>query len=145
MTIPSKVQRAISLFRLMMWLMALGVLKRVVSLPTLAQWVWREPRRLARRHAADIASTVLRAGALAGTPDADCLQRSLVLYRELSAEGLGPVLSVGFASGAAGLKGHAWVTVEGRIVGEAGFDPRAFETVARFGDRGLVLPLSEPS
>ena len=47
-----------------------------------------------------------------------CLRRSLVLYRHLVRLGLDPVLWVGVRKSGRDLAGHAWVTLDGRPVGE---------------------------
>jgi hypothetical protein len=43
----------------------------------------------------------------------NCLERSLVLYRYLSAVGADPQLVVGIRGGEEAVRGHAWVTVRG--------------------------------
>ena len=136
----SRIRTAAALCRLLPWFLALGALKRVVPLHTLARWSWSPARRASRApDPARIASTVLRAGALAGVPDRDCLQRSLLLYRELSRAGLGPELAVGFQRVDGALAGHAWVTIDGLVVGERDLNPARFAPILRFGARGALL------
>jgi hypothetical protein len=49
-------------------------------------------------------------------PEKRCLVRSLVLYRYLLRAGLAPELQVGFERTESGLRGHAWVCVDGVAV-----------------------------
>ena len=130
---------AVSVARLAPWFVAYGAMKHFVPLPTLARWSYQSPRRGAACDARRVASDVLRTGRLTGVPDRDCLQRSLVLYRELSAGGLGPELALGFQQKEGRLSGHAWVTIGGRAVAEPDLDESAFTQVMRFGARGLPI------
>jgi hypothetical protein len=82
---------------------------------------------------------VLRTGTVAGMPDRDCLQRSLLLYGELAAAGLQPVLTVGLRRQDGRLLGHAWVCVNGAVVAEPELDAARFETLASFGAGGAPL------
>jgi hypothetical protein len=142
---PSRLRTAVSVCRLLPWFLAFGVLKRFVALPTLARWSWRAPKRKAATpDAARIAAYVLRAGALAGVPDRDCLQRSLLLYRELSGAGLGPELAVGFQQENGGVTGHAWVSVRGAVIGERDLDQSRFAPILRFGERGTFMRDASP-
>ena len=139
MSMGSKVRTAASVSRLLPKFLVLGLLKRLVSLPTLARWAWRAPRP---NHGGDvkrIASVVFRTGTIAGLPDRDCLQRSLLLYGELAAAGLQPLLTVGFRRMDGRLTGHAWVSVNGAAVGEPDLDASRFEPVAIFGEGGAPL------
>jgi len=143
MTPGSRWRTAFAVCRLLPWFLALGALKRLVSVPTLARWSWRQPRghRADDPHlVASIASCVLRTGTIAGVPDRDCLQRSLLLYRELSAAGLRPELAVGFQRVNGTLSGHAWVTVAGVVVAEPELDESSFEPMMRFGESGAPIP-----
>ncbi len=45
--------------------------------------------------------------------EGNCLERSLVLYRELVRAHAGPQLVMGFKSGDSGVQGHAWVLLDG--------------------------------
>ena len=71
----------------------LGLLKHLVPLRWLAKWAWCDkagPRdRLAERR---LTANVLRLSKLLRIADRDCLQRSLLLYRLLSAAGADPEL-----------------------------------------------------
>ena len=127
----------VAVARLVPWFVTYGAMKRFVSLPTLARWAYQTPRRGASCDPREVASYVLRTGRLTGVPDRDCLQRSLVLYRELSAAGLSPELALGFQRRDGRLAGHAWVTIGGRAVAEPDLDESAFTQVVRFGKCGV--------
>ena len=70
--------------------------------------------------------------------DRDCLQRSLLLYRELSGLGADPTLMIGFRQSANKVQGHAWVVAHEDVVAEptgiAGFVP-----TFSFGRRGELV------
>jgi hypothetical protein len=138
--------------RLLPTFVLFGLLKRLVSIRRLARMAWRAPLPACAPDAERLATArVLRAGAIAGWPDRDCLQRSLVLFRELSRLGANPELVVGFKPGDGGVEGHAWVTVRGRPVadeleGIAGFVPSLkFGPGGQLisGTRGPALPTSD--
>jgi hypothetical protein len=118
----------------------LGVLKHLVPLRWLVKWTWCEttgPRdRLAERR---LTANALRLSKLLRIADRDCLQRSLLLYRLLSAAGADPELVVGFREQDGKIVGHAWVLVdEVSIVGPES-DLVRFSQVLRFGARGALL------
>jgi hypothetical protein len=128
--------------RLLPVYVAYSVLKRVVPLPQLARMAWkasaleRDPEAERRAIAA-----VTRLRQWFGR-DADCLQASLVLYRELSRLGAGPVLAVGFRGRVGAVEGHAWVSVDGRpIFNESNDEP--FMAALHFGAGGAVLAEGE--
>jgi len=116
---------------------AFGALKHVLSLSTLARLSWREPRRTldpaGEQRVIGRAIWVRRA---IGCTDRDCLQRSLVLYRELSRAGADPTLMVGFSKTGGGLRGHAWVVARGRAVAEPPDEVADFVPAFRFGRGG---------
>jgi hypothetical protein len=120
----------------------LGLLKHLVPLRWLAKWTWCEkagPRdRLAERR---LAANVLRLSKLLRIADRDCLQRSLLLYRLLSAAGADPELVVGFREQDGKIIGHAWVLVDDMSIVEPESDLVRFSPVLRFGARGALLPL----
>ena len=135
----SRWRTAAAVARLAPWFVAFGVMKRFVSLSRLARFAYQSSRQDAERDIRRIASRVLRTGSLTGMPDRDCLQRSLVLYRELSVAGLSPELAIGFQQTERGLAGHAWVTVAGRVVAEPDVSESVFVQVVRFGERGAPV------
>jgi hypothetical protein len=103
------------------WRLVLPLLKRRLPLPRLVRLMWLgerarpvTPEREAR--IADLARTVYRSDR--ASRRGNCLERSLVLYRYLSAAGADPHLVVGMRGGEAAVRGHAWVTVRGEPVEE---------------------------
>jgi len=120
--------------------LALTVAKHVLPIPTLARWSWRPSRTTSRDRVAEqrIVSAVLRLGSWAGDPERDCLQRSLLLYRELSHVGAEPRLIVGFRRGDGRLEGHAWVETDDTPVAETPARDRGFETLWSFGRDGAI-------
>lgn len=123
--------------RLLPSYIAAGVLRHVVSLHRLARWAWRDARtgRAGSGDAEEIAAAVTRLGRIV-PGDRNCLRRSLVLYRELSARGAGPRLVVGFRRGDGGLEGHAWVTLAGGVVGDDAAHVASFTPTCCFGPAG---------
>ena len=134
--------RACAVGRLLPAYFVVGVLKRVLPLPVLTRWAWRpaSSERGSERQGSIIAN-VLRAGRLTGVPERDCLCRSLVLYRELSRAGVNPTLVVGFRRTDCAVQGHAWVTVDKRVVGEEESDVACFAPAFSFGRAGHLLSL----
>jgi hypothetical protein len=66
----------------------------------------------------------------------NCLERSLIAYRYLLATGARPSLALGIGHEHAATIGHAWITIEGAPVGEAG-DPLArFREVISYDPEG---------
>ncbi len=117
----------------------------MVPLPRLVGWAWREPSgpRDPRAEARAIA-TVVRLRRLTFGDRGDCLQGSLVLFRELSRAGAGPRLLIGFRRTEGRMAGHAWIVVDGRVVAEpANAVGRFVETIA-FGERGVRVDATPP-
>lgn len=135
----SRLRTALSVARLLPVFLALGALKRLVPLQTLARWSWRPSRPWRGADAARITTLVLRTGSVAGVPDRDCLQRSLLLYRELSRSGLNPELVVGFRTVRERVQGHAWVRVGGVTMAEPSAAVEMFVPALRFGARGAAI------
>jgi hypothetical protein len=71
--------------------------------------------------------------------DRDCLQRSLLLYRLLSAAGADPELVVGLREYDGKIIGHAWVLVDGKSPVEPESALLRFSPVLRFGAQGALL------
>jgi hypothetical protein len=118
----------------------LGLLKHLVPLRSLAKWTWCEttsPRNpVAERR---LTANALRLSKLLRVADRDCLQRSLLLYRLLSAVGADPELVVGFREQDGKIIGHAWVLVDDVSLVEPQSDLVRFSPVFRFGARGALL------
>ena len=108
--------------RVVLWSAALPVLKRVLPLPELARLMWQRP-------------VGARSPERLGLRD-NCLERSLIAYRLLSAAGARPRLVVAVASDPGGLRGHVWVTVDGRPVHDHESALEGFAATIVFGDAG---------
>ena len=121
--------------------LALGVAKHLVRLDRLARWAWQPPPATPapRPDQERMVSLVLRLGAAAGQPDRDCLQRSLLLYRELSRCGADPRLLVGFRRDAGRLVGHAWVECDGRPITTEALTAGQYDATWSFGPGGRPL------
>jgi hypothetical protein len=128
-----------STLRLAPGYLALGVLKHVIPLSTLARWAWIGGSRgpadpIARQR---LVRAVGRLQRWFGRGH-DCVQSSLLLYRELSRRGDDPVLCIGFRKEGRGLEGHAWVSAGGRpVMNESYQEP--FLSVIAFGTGGKLI------
>jgi hypothetical protein len=128
------------LARMLAWRTVLPLLKRHVSLATLARVMWQDPRSPTRQDRADripeLVERVYR-GLRAG-PEGSCLERSLLTYRFLSAAGAEPRLVIGIRGPGGSVVGHAWVVVDG----EALFEPTAptgeYASFFSFGRDGRI-------
>jgi hypothetical protein len=137
---------AAALCRLVSSFWMLQIVKHLVPLRVLARWSWRAPAASSPSVPRSvIVSRVLRAGAIAGVPDRDCLQRSLLLYRELSKHGYGPTLMVGLRRDTGGTAGHAWVSCGSDVIAEPAADVTRFEPILRFGSSGVLVPSTAPA
>jgi hypothetical protein len=143
MVIGRRIRTVLTVAQLVPVYLAAGLLKHVVPLPTLARWAWKSPSRPAdRREQLRLVACVVQLNRTLGALDRDCLQRSLLLYRVLSGSGANPELCVGLSTAAprGGLRGHAWVTVEGTAVLDEGAALAQHQQVACFGDGGRRIP-----
>ncbi len=135
---------AIGVGRLMPWYVAFGVLRHVVPLPWLARWAWQTP--MAERNQEQerkIVARVARIRRVIERRHGDCLQSSLVLYRELSRLGADPTLVVGFRRANGRIVGHAWVLAGGRPVPESASVIAEYTPTFGFGPRGSLHPTPE--
>jgi hypothetical protein len=126
------------------WRVVLPALKRRMPLPKLIHLMWREvpaepaePEREAR--VVDLAAMVFRSE----HPQryGNCLERSLVLCRYLSAAGSDPQLLVGMRRGENELEGHAWVVARGHSVGEPPDSLEGYAQVVGFRGDGSGSPV----
>jgi hypothetical protein len=132
------------------WRLVLPAMKRRLALRRLVRLMWRgervrpvTPQREAR--IADLARVVYRSEHVSRR--GNCLERSLVLYRYLSAAGADPQLVVGIRSGVAAVRGHAWITVRGEPVEEPPESLEGLTWVVSFrgdGSRPESHRVSEP-
>ena len=130
-----------ALARLALPYLTFVVLRRWVSIETLTRWAWQPPTRM--RDDADETLVVARITRLSQliTRGADCLPRSLLLYRELSRRGADPRLVIGFGATSRPLVGHAWVTVDGQPYGETAAALMPLTPVCVFGAWGRPIDL----
>jgi hypothetical protein len=138
----ARTQTAADFARLAPIFLALRLAKRLVPIERLARWSWRDSRSPVRDQTAEqrVISSVVRLGALAGRPERDCIERSLLLYRELSRAGADPRLVVGFRSEGGHVKGHAWVEADGVAIAETAPRNFGFERMWSFGPSGQPFP-----
>ena len=138
--VSNQIRTVVGVCRLVPAYVLLGMLKHLAPLPWLTKWTWCEttgPRdRLAERR---LTANVLRLSKLLRIADGDCLQRSLLLYRLLSAVGADPELVVGLREQDGKIIGHAWVLVDDMSLVDCDFDLARFSPVLRFGARGALL------
>jgi hypothetical protein len=138
--VSNRIRTVVDGFRIVPAYLLLGLLKHLVPLRWLVKWTWCETTglrdRLAERR---LAANVLRLSKLLRIADHDCLQRSLLLYRLLSAAGADPELVVGFRAQDGKIIGHAWVLVDDVSIVEPQSDLVRFSPVLRFGARGALL------
>jgi hypothetical protein len=137
--VSNQIRTVLDGFRIVPAYVLLGLLKHLVPLPWLVKWTWCErsgPRdRLAERR---LTANVLRLSKLSRIGDRDCLQRSLLLCRLLSAAGANPELVVGLREQEGKIIGHAWVLVDQVSIVESTSDLVLFSPVLRFGARGAL-------
>ena len=114
-----------------------------MTLDRLVRLTWRAPRLApGRDHRAEarLLSRISLATRVFGTSDRDCLQRSLLIYRELSRAGADPSLVIGFRRTDGRVQGHAWVVSDGVAIGEGEAELLQFAPAFSFGRRGARLP-----
>ena len=140
MIASKKLLTGLVLIRLLPVYVLLGLLKHLLPLRWLTWWAWRAPARQRDRNAEkQLVTRVLRLSELVSLPDRDCLQRSLLLYRELSRAGADPILVVGFQRLSDRIVGHAWVIVDGESVIELASNLARISPVCSFGAQGALV------
>lgn len=100
---------------LIAWRISLPVLKRFISVETLVKRMAPRTPSPADRRRPDRIDVIRRVVGTGGRliVSANCLERSLVLYRLLSHAGAEPTLVLGVRRDGSSLKGHAWVALDG--------------------------------
>jgi hypothetical protein len=131
------------LLRMVGWRIVLPLRTKVLPLPRLARMMWvGEPSRRASPQR-DARITTLAHG-LYGPWNTqtfnNCLDRSLLTYRFLSAAGAEPRLVVGFANDGGPVRGHAWITLAGQSLHEPDDVDEEFTPVVAFGRDGTPIP-----
>ena len=121
--------------RMSTWVVALPLAKRAVPIARLARLMWLDQRE-ERSEERQLFTTRL-ACRLTRFSGANCLDRSLILYRYLAGEGADPTLVLGVPrAGAKRAGGHAWVVVDGAPVVESAHELARYEPVVAFGAGG---------
>lgn len=133
--------------RMLGWALVLPVLKRALPLEQLVRLLAGRHRAAAREPATErtiitLARSVHRAVGL-GRRD-NCLERSLIAFRYLSAVHADPVLVVGARTGETGLEGHVWLTVDGSPVHDSAPKVDRYVPVTVFCADGRVGALPQP-
>jgi hypothetical protein len=119
------------------WALALPFLKHAMPLPRLARLMWRNGRgSVTASETERVARLARMATRLRPLPGRDnCLERSLIAYRYLSALDADPRLVVAARSADGDLDGHVWVTVRGTPV--LGEDVSPFTPLFELGREGM--------
>ena len=123
------------------WALVLPALKHVVSVKSLAAVMHLPPRRATRD--ADRERRIMTfahwgARLTRWNSGANCLERSLIAYRYLCAAGAHPTLVIGVGRDASGVIGHAWVLVDGQLVGEPESAIASYTRAFAFGPDGRL-------
>jgi hypothetical protein len=124
--------------RMVAWSMVLPMLKHLVPLHVLTRLMWPKRRADTRAHRAP-AVTFLARRIFRVRPflrRSNCLERSLLTYRFLAREGLDPRLVLGARRADGRVRGHAWVTIDGRPVMDGDEEIEQFTPVVEFGAGG---------
>ena len=127
--------------RVLVWALVLPGLKHVLSVRTLAAVMHRQPRTTPRdvSHERRIVLFARWGARVARWKDGgNCLERGLIAYRYLGAAGARPTLVVGVGRNDAGVTGHAWVLVDGQLVGERQSSIESYTPVFAFDPDGRL-------
>jgi hypothetical protein len=119
--------------RMVAWRTVLPVLKYIMPLPRLVQFIDAAPaggrRRFDREERiAQLAKLVFNGS----RSDDECLELSLVTYRYLAMSGARPRLVIGIRKNGRPAGGHAWVTVDGAPVHDSPARLGEFESLLTF-------------
>ena len=123
------------------WALVLPSLKHVVSVKSLAALMHQPQRRAARdadRERRIMTFAHWSARLTRWNSGGNCLERSLIAYRYLCAAGAHPTLVIGVGRGTAGVIGHAWVLVDGQLVGEPQSAIAPYTRAFAFGPDGCL-------
>lgn len=135
--------------RMLGWALVLPVLKSALPLQRLVRLMAREGRATARdtdtEHTIITLSRVVHRAVGLGRRD-NCLERSLIAFRYLSAANADPLLVVGACAGATEIEGHVWLTVDGDPVHETRERVDRYARVTEFHADGRVgaVPRTSP-
>ncbi len=126
--------------RMSFWALALPILKRVVPLQRLARLMHDDGHGARdRHHERQIIALSSLLARLTPPPFRDnCLERSLLAYRFLARANAEPRLVVGVRIGEDGVRGHAWVTLDGEPIHESAAATSEFSRLVEFGPGGAA-------
>ena len=127
--------------KVLLWALVLPGLKHVLSVRSLAAIMHRPPRTISRDalHEGRIVTFARWGARLARWKrGGNCLERGLIAYRYLCVAGARPTLVVGVGRDVQGVIGHAWVLVDGRLVGEHQSSIQPYTPVFAFGPDGRL-------
>jgi hypothetical protein len=130
------------LVRMLGWSAVLPLAKRLLPLPRLVAVTRPRGRRGSRDPELEVRIVLLAAWVFRnrlGRSRDNCLERALVTYRYLSRAGADPELVIGMAPEAGGIRGHAWVTVEGTPVHDSPERLGRFESLVVFTSDGRMI------
>ena len=133
------------LARMTVWGAALRVLKHAVPLPALVRMMRlsasRQPPANVSRECEKVATLARWAcRAPLRVRHGGCLERGLVAYRYLSRFNVDACLMVGVRpEDRSGSRGHAWIEVGGRLIGEAQESIEPFTCIFAFDANGQLL------
>jgi hypothetical protein len=129
------------------WAAALRLLKHWLPLARLVRLVHRDGRAQERSLASDDQIVTLARWAsriVHGSRESNCLERGLVAYRFLGAANASPILVIGVAhAGDEGVRGHAWVLVDGQPAGESLTSLGDFTVIVTFDASGKPLSATD--
>jgi transglutaminase superfamily protein len=132
------------LTRIVGWSLVLPLAKSLVSMPRLTRLMQTSARATSRDPEREKTVASLTAWVFKTRPrDSrdNCLERALVTYRYLCRAGARPELVIGMARDAEGVRGHAWVTVDGRGVHDTPMALAVFQPILRFRSDGTMQRL----
>jgi hypothetical protein len=121
--------------RLWFWAAVIRPLKRTLPLETLVRLVHCRPsgHDRSKRFEVRLARYLSRTGRFPSRPPANCLERSLGVYRMLCRANALPELVIGVRHAAGrGVEGHVWVMVDGFPFAEPSADLASFTPIVRF-------------
>jgi hypothetical protein len=109
-----------------------------VPFERLTKLAWARPRRIRDpRREQRVVAQIVALGKWTGLVEGRCLQRSLLMYRELSKLGADPTLMIGFMHDTRGIQGHAWVVLDGLPVQEPEELLSSLTPVCAYGANGM--------
>ena len=114
--------KAVLALDLVLWLFRLPIVLRTHTLPTLLQRLARSERLKTKMPLRDAVGIVTRISNLGPFHSRifpkRCLRQSLTLYRTLSQMGYPVEIHFGIHKDGEVLKGHSWVTIQGKPIAE---------------------------